>query len=365
MAELLHADLGGILDQPGYLSWFLLAGALAFMGSARSSFARIGAAAGLGFVCALGILGPLSLLLWLNCPGEFTSVFEVAYDLRILPVMAPLITAAAFIWFVDFREDHPRLGRAALGVVVVLIPWTLVEHGRDIVCAGAYRRDAAYTADHYRTENTVLQRYSWDLMLVPRFFSNGVMDPALESRFWRKGDPAHALIDPDRIERALEAPAASIFFQRSSQSQLDLRTNRGTDFGDQRLVLVHRIAVVLRFEQQIGTSVAFGDIAGDPSLCNSAPRCVCLGTVGQVEINIAESAGRLLIVARRFVGAAQGKFEVAAHRRAIFLSSAAALSAARSSLSSASAYTRSASRTSSESGKFLLKSASVESASAL
>jgi hypothetical protein len=197
---------GRILDQPGYLSWFLLAGALAFMGSARSSFARIGAAAGLGFVCALGILGPLSLLLWLNCPGEFTSVFEVAYDLRILPVMAPLIAAATFIWFVDFREDHPRLGRAVLGVVVALIPWALVEHGRDVVCAGAYRRDAAYTADHYRTENTVLQRYSWDLMLVPRFFSNGVMDPALESRFWRTGDRTHALIDPDRIEKALEAP---------------------------------------------------------------------------------------------------------------------------------------------------------------
>ena len=195
-----------VVDQPGLLAWLLLALAIALAGFTRSAFARWGALAAFVLVCGLGILGRLSYFLWLNCPLEFIDVFAVAYSLRLLPVLAPLTAAVGFYWHAGIRERHPRLASGVLLAIVAILPWTLVEHARMIQVSKIYRADAASTASRLRSENIVLERYSWDLLVTPRFFSNGPMDPALETRFWRFGDPGHAVLDPDAIARALEAP---------------------------------------------------------------------------------------------------------------------------------------------------------------
>jgi hypothetical protein len=53
-------------------------------------------------------------------------------------------------------------------------------------------------------------------------------------------------------------------------------------------------------------------------LCNSAPAASPFETVGKVEVEVAESAHRLLIVAGCFVGAPNGEFDIAAHGSAVF-----------------------------------------------
>jgi hypothetical protein len=198
--------MGRIYDQPGYLGWFLLGTIAVLSALTRSAFARIGLACAFVLVCALGFAGKLSLFLWLNCPREFIDVVGVAYDLRILPVLAPLTVVAAYAWYVGMKDDHPGLARAFVITVLAFLPWTLFQDGVLVATSGAYRIDAGNTANRFRTENVMLQRYSWDLLVTPRFFSHGVMDPAIESRFWRFGDAKRAEIDPDAIERALEAP---------------------------------------------------------------------------------------------------------------------------------------------------------------
>ena len=111
---------------------------------------------------------------------------------------------------------------------------------------------------------------------------------------------------------------AAAFFQRSRQRQLHLGTVRRTDFFDKLVVIVGRFAVVLGFEQQIGAGAALGDRAGDSELAQFRSRRIRLDTVGKVEVNVAEGARGLLIIARCFVGAANGEFHIAAHRSAIF-----------------------------------------------
>jgi hypothetical protein len=196
-----------MLDQPGFLGWFLLGSAAIGIGLTRSGFARIGIVAAFILVCGLGIAGALSQFLWLNCPIDFINVFSVAYDLRLLPVLAPLTAIVGFAWYTGLREGHPRLARAVVVVVLCLLPWTVSQQAEIVAASRGYMRNATDTANRFRTENIVLERYSWDLLVTPRFFSNGSMDAALESRFWRFGDPTHALIDPDAIERALEKPS--------------------------------------------------------------------------------------------------------------------------------------------------------------
>ena len=198
--------LRGIVDQPGYLNWLLLVGLTASLAGLRSSFARIGTAAALILVCALGIMGTLSHFLWLNCPQQLFTVFGVAYDLRLLPALAPVIAVSAFVGMAQIGEEHPRLARGLAFSLALLGPWTLYQHGVIVSQTANYRYGAADTAQRLRTENLQLERYSWDLVNEPRFFSNGVMDPALETRLWKLGDPIHPAIDPDRIEEALRAP---------------------------------------------------------------------------------------------------------------------------------------------------------------
>jgi hypothetical protein len=55
-------------------------------------------------------------------------------------------------------------------------------------------------------ENVVLQRYTWDLLGTPWYFSNGVMDYRMETRFWPQGPRKLPLIDPDAIAKAMEDP---------------------------------------------------------------------------------------------------------------------------------------------------------------
>lgn len=196
----------GMLMQPGALGWIVLAASVLFVGLTRSAFARMGAAAAVIIVCALGVAGPVSEFIWLNCPPDFIGVVSVAYDLRLLPVLAPLAAVTGYFWFAGAREGSPRLCRWAAGVALCVLPWTIYQHGRVVASSRAYRFSAADTSNRMRGENVVLQRYSWDLLAQPRFFSNGHMDPAIESRFWRYGDSVHAAIDPDALERALEKP---------------------------------------------------------------------------------------------------------------------------------------------------------------
>jgi hypothetical protein len=194
------------LTQPGFLLWFLVAGMIALVFATRSVFAQIAAAASLVLVISLGICGDLSGFFWRNIPGDIVEVISIAYDLRLLPVMAIVAVTGGFYWYASVRERRPATGRLLTAAILLLASWSLWEHGMIIRNSRNFKIGLEETAIRNRSENVALERYSWDLLLPPRYINWGVMDPALETRFWSDADHAKAMIGPDQIERELETP---------------------------------------------------------------------------------------------------------------------------------------------------------------
>jgi hypothetical protein len=237
-------NLSGTRDQPGYLLWLLIAGMIALAFQSRSIFAQSAAAAALVLVVSLGFCGNLSAFLWRNVPAEINGVIGTCYDLRLVPVLAVVAVTGGFYWFASLREWHARLGRAVRAAILLLVPWMLWQVGVIHFNIRNYKIDAEQTAVRNRSENVSLERYSWDLLPPARYMSSGVMDPALETRFWSDSDHDKALIDPDRIEMSLETPGQ----QPLRMSATPIET--GTDWLtlDPRVELDPGQHVLLRFD---------------------------------------------------------------------------------------------------------------------
>jgi hypothetical protein len=201
-------------DQPGLAVWALLLAAAALAWRARSAAAALGTAAAVLLVVGLGFIPRLSLFLWINVPPEIISVIGVAYNLRLLPVLVPVVAVAAFLLLADERRTGRPARWAAGAAAVLLLGWSLWEHGLMFRRAADYRLSRAATAEQLNPDNIILQRYTWDLLTMPLFFSNGYMDPRLESRFFAPGPPRDArngrwqrpLIGPEETARAMEFP---------------------------------------------------------------------------------------------------------------------------------------------------------------
>ena len=188
--------------QPGFLLCALFLAAAALAPWTSSECAKWLAGAGAALVVGLGVAGRLSTILWQNVPAEIRDVIAVAYDLRLVPVFGVVCAVAGF----HALAEPGRRGRVAAVAGAPLLLWSLWQVAQILHATRGFNLDDSATSDRNRTENVVLERYSWDLLAPPRFFSNGVMDPALEARFWSDADPDHPALGPDDLERALEPP---------------------------------------------------------------------------------------------------------------------------------------------------------------
>jgi hypothetical protein len=196
----------GLRDQPGFTLCLLIAGMIATVFATPSTYAQIAAAAALMLLVSFGCCGDLSKFFWGNVPEDITEVLGTNYDFRVVPVMAVVAVTGGYFWFTSVRGAHPAIGRVIFVLVLCSLPWAIWETGTIIYDTRNFKIDDQQTAVRNRSENVALEHYAWDLLPLPRFLSNGVMDPALETRFWSDADHSKAAIDPDQIERALEAP---------------------------------------------------------------------------------------------------------------------------------------------------------------
>jgi hypothetical protein len=196
----------GLRDQPGLTLCLLAAGMILTAFATRSTFSQIAAAAALALLVSFGCFGGLSRFFWVNVPVDVTAVLGTNYDFRVVSVMGVVAAVGGFFWLTSLRDSRPGIGRVALILVLCSLPWLLWESGTILYDIRTFQIDDQQTAIRNRSENLALEHYAWDLLPLPRFLSNGVMDPAVETRFWSDGDHAKPAIDPDRIERALETP---------------------------------------------------------------------------------------------------------------------------------------------------------------
>jgi hypothetical protein len=198
--------VSGTRMQPGYLLWLLVLAMVMLVFAARTSFAQLCAAATLVIVVALGACGALSRFLWGNVPWDITKVLGTNYDFRLVPILGVMATVGGFYWLASARMSHWRIGRAVQLLVVLILPWALWQDIQVLYLVRDFKLDLRQTEVRNRPENDMLEQYSWDLLPMTGYLSNGVMDPFLETRFWSDDNHAKAMIGPDELERSLEQP---------------------------------------------------------------------------------------------------------------------------------------------------------------
>lgn len=140
-------------------------------------------------------------------PGELRAMAGLHFTLRTMPVFVSLLAISAVLgWRVIEPGPWARLATAGLFAALSWSLWQdrlILQHGLRVTATAA---DAAIAA---RSENTVMDRFVYDLLPTPRYFSDGKMDPRLEVRLL---DDAENLIHgPADIARAMEEGGAERF----------------------------------------------------------------------------------------------------------------------------------------------------------
>jgi hypothetical protein len=218
VAEHFGAIIQGSDCQPHAIWWFLLLAGAILMWWTRSRFARLAFAASLVAVAAVYPVPLVKLFIWSNTTVELWDALNVADRMRFWPLAMPLLLFAVFLMLVELTERRPKMHRVVVGIVVLLLPWALWTHGR--IVNDIFTRTADQTARLFRSENVVLQNYGWDLLHIPNFCSNGVMDCRLETRLWRQGGDHALLIDPDIIARHMEKCGAETLDLQAAQDPI-------------------------------------------------------------------------------------------------------------------------------------------------
>lgn len=206
---------GGSDCQPHLVWWVLLLTGAVLVWRAGSSFARLAFAAALVATAAVFPVPLVKAFLWSNSTVELWDVLNVADRMRFWPFALPVLLFAVFLMLAELAERRPGRHRAVMAVVLLLLPWALWTHGN--IMRNVFRATPKQTARLYRSENVVLQTYSWDLLHIPHYYSHGVMDYRLQTRLWRQGGDRALLIDPDIIARRMEEGGAKTLDLQAKQ----------------------------------------------------------------------------------------------------------------------------------------------------
>ncbi len=189
--------------QPGWGVMFLLA-ALAG-GAVRDQALRTKL-----FFAAVFLLGAACFRVpglsefWLaHLPRALAEMAGLPLINRLVPPLVAFACAGGALALGEWAERNKAAYRVALAGLLVLAGWSqwhawpYVKRGWQVTHT---RQD---TANQFRLENAVLDRFAYDLMMMPAYVSNGKTDPRLESRLFVRAKEVG--IGPDEIARRMEA----------------------------------------------------------------------------------------------------------------------------------------------------------------
>jgi hypothetical protein len=136
-------------------------------------------------------------------PHYFSHLIGFPLGLRLLPVIAAFAVMAGFLW-ISLDRPGPPLGRGwLLAGLLVAVGWGGFQASFLMRWTYHQMSDSAHTSLNLRPENAVLDRYAYDLLPLPAYFSNGKMDPSIESRL--RDSAGRLRFGPDEAARETEA----------------------------------------------------------------------------------------------------------------------------------------------------------------
>jgi hypothetical protein len=136
-------------------------------------------------------------------PGYLASVCSLSMGLRMVPVIAAFAAMGGFLWVAHLRADRPKARGCAVAALAAAGIWGAFQGSYLIRWASHQTGSSASTENDMRPENAVLDRFVYDLLQLPRYYSNGKMDPMIESRLL---DGAGRVAGgPEQTAQAMEA----------------------------------------------------------------------------------------------------------------------------------------------------------------
>jgi hypothetical protein len=138
-------------------------------------------------------------------PGPLVQMSGFTMDLRMMPIYSAMMAFAGLL----FLRTSPQLigagrGRWVLGAALLLMLLWSAWQGRLFVLRGwVATTTAVIQAREWRSENAVMDRFVYDLLPAPSYFSHGKMDPRLEIRLL--DDHGNLIYGPPQMVAAMEA----------------------------------------------------------------------------------------------------------------------------------------------------------------
>lgn len=115
-------------------------------------------------------------------PPWLARVGGLTFTLRLMPTVAGLLAVGWLVWLAG-RPKPGKMARIAVRVVILLaVGWSAYEAVVIVRPAFGATASRTVTENRFRAENIVLERFAYDLIPIPTYFSNGVTDPGLQAR---------------------------------------------------------------------------------------------------------------------------------------------------------------------------------------
>ncbi|HEX3729660.1 MAG TPA: hypothetical protein VHV47_07635 [Opitutaceae bacterium] len=201
--------------QPGLALWFglLLLGAGFFR--ARSAATQLFAAAAMlplfGFVPVPWIAHFFVAYL----PQTLANIASFPMLLRLMPVMVGLMAMGLVVRLA--AEPLGPLGR--WGALLWLLPgaaWALFQTGPLLARGHGNVASAEYSRDILRSENVISPHFDYDLVPMPSYFWEGVVDPRLEFRL--RDEAGRVYLGPDDVAKRMEAAGTTEYRPKAYRS---------------------------------------------------------------------------------------------------------------------------------------------------
>lgn len=194
--------------QPGWGLW--LAGGLAGCAACR----RGALAAQLVFGAIL--LMSTTLLPWPglssfmleHLPYDLVALTGLTMALRVMPVFSALLAVGGLLALREWPGDGRATARWRLGLLLLATGWAVWQSRHFIKRGELITVPVGVAARDWRSENAPMDRFVYDLLPMPTYFSHGKMDARLEVRLL--DDQGNLIYGPPQIVEAMEAAGTGV-----------------------------------------------------------------------------------------------------------------------------------------------------------
>lgn len=136
-------------------------------------------------------------------PRALVEMTGVPLVNRLMPPFAACACVGGALAIASGAEARSAIGRSGIAAVLLLAGWQVVQAWPYVQRGWLTTHTRLDTANQFRTENAVLDRFAYDLMMMPGYVSNGKTDPRIEARL--SVQTPEVRIGPDETAKRMEA----------------------------------------------------------------------------------------------------------------------------------------------------------------